>query len=194
MNTPEIKPLSKADEFSELLRCYGDMAYRMACQITCGRESEARDLVQDGFIKIWRYWQIQRPTSFKGWMYRLLHNLYMDVLRRKARRPTVSLDGQTDDGTPWEKQLSNHEPDLSSDLERQELRMDVTQALYQLDLEFRLPVILCDMEGLSYDEIAQVMSCPVGTVRSRIHRGRVQLRALLGHHRYQPEIVPGRIV
>jgi len=182
MNTPESKPLTKAEEFSELLRCYGDMAYRMACQITGGRETEARDLVQDGFIKIWRYWGFQRPASFKGWMYRILHNLYMDALRQKARRPTVSLDAHVEEGTSWEERLSDRTPGLPVGMERQELQQDVTRALHQLDTEFRMPVVLCDMEGLSYDEIAQVMSCPVGTVRSRIHRGRVQLRALLGQY------------
>jgi len=182
MNAPEPKPQTKADEFSELLRCYGDMAYRMACQITGGREPEARDLVQDGFIKIWRYWRFHRPASFKGWMYRILHNLYMDALRRNARRPTVSLDGHADEGTPWEERLSDNTPGLPEGAERRELQQDVTRALERLDLEFRMPVVLCDMEGLSYDEIAQVMSCPVGTVRSRIHRGRMQLRALLGQY------------
>ncbi len=177
---PTDLPQTKIEEFSELLRCYGNMAYRMSLQITGGKEDEARDLVQDGFIKIWRYWQFQRPSHFKGWMYRLLHNLYMDAMRRKARQRTVSLDGDEDNPSHVAHTLSDASPQASENLERQQIQLDVARALEKLDVEFRLPVALCDMEGLSYDEIAQVMSCPVGTIRSRIHRGRLQLRALLG--------------
>jgi RNA polymerase sigma-70 factor, ECF subfamily len=171
--------LSKTDEFNELIRCYGDLVYRMAFQLTSGDETEARDLVQDGFIKAWRYWVIQKPDNFKGWMYRLLHNLYMDVLRKRARQKTCSLDAPTPHETSWEQVLPDDSPEASARLETQDVQSDVQRALQKLDPEFRMPVMLCDMEGLSYEEIARIMSCPVGTVRSRIHRGRMQLRRLL---------------
>lgn len=167
-------------EFSDLLRCYGDMAYRMAYQLTGGREAEARDLVQDAFLKIWRRWDVQQPESFKGWMYRLMHNLYMDNLRKKYRHPTLSLDAPAPDSeTPWEQNLSDGSMRLDDFVEQKELQGEVGRALKALDVEFRTVIVLCDMEGLPYEEIAQIVGCPIGTVRSRIHRGREQLRKIL---------------
>jgi RNA polymerase sigma factor (sigma-70 family) len=169
--------MTKTEEFSELLRTYGDMAYRMSLHLTGGREQEARDLVQDGFIRIWRYWSFQKPDHFKSWMYRILHNLYLDSRRRATRRPTVSLDDVSPYGEDlsWEDRFAEAQPQPAGILETKELQQQVGNALRRLPDEFRIPVMLCDMEGLSYDEIAKVVSCPVGTVRSRIHR------ATLGH-------------
>jgi len=167
----------KNEEFSAVLRTYGDMAYRMACHLTQGNESLARDLVQDAFIKIWKNWEWQRPQSFKGWMYRILHNLYVDHLRRKSREAASSYDVQ---GPSEEDSLKDTYPDPSLNaldtLEKEEMKKILHDTLAQLPEEFRIPIILCDMEDLSYEEIAQVVSCPVGTVRSRIHRGRRELR------------------
>jgi len=167
-----------AKEFNDLLRCYGDMAYRMAFQLTGGRESEARDLVQEVFIKIWRHWAEPRPASMKGWMYRVLHNLYMDALRRHPQSRSVSLNAETG-AERWEDILPDPHGSVERSAEQNELHTQVAKALAQLEPDFRIPVILCDMEGLGYDDISRIVGCPVGTVRSRIHRGRLQLRRLL---------------
>ncbi len=176
--------MTKTEEFTELLRTHGDTAWRMALHLTKGNESDARDLVQEGFVRIWRYWGFQKPDHFKSWMYRILHNLFLDECRRRKRRHQVSLDepmGGDEDALSWEDRLKETQPDPEQSSETQEKQRLVRQALQRLPTEFRIPVALCDMEGLSYDEIARIVSCPVGTVRSRIHRGRVQLRAALGH-------------
>jgi RNA polymerase sigma-70 factor, ECF subfamily len=175
--------MTKTEEFNELLRSYGDMAYRMALHLTHGREDAARDLVQEGFIRIWRYWSFQKPAHFKSWMYRILHNLYLDSYRREIRRPTVSLDDPFPSGEniSWEDRFAEPQAQPARLSETQDLQAQVMLALRRLPDEFRIPVVLCDMEGLTYDEIARVVSCPVGTVRSRIHRGRRQLRLSLGH-------------
>jgi RNA polymerase sigma factor (sigma-70 family) len=178
--------MTKTEEFSELLRTYGDMAYRMALHLTGGREDEARDLVQEAFVRIWRYWSIQKPDHFKSWMYRILHNLYMDDRRRARRRPTVSLDeplSDSEEAGTWDDHLAENSPDPFGQSEIHELQAHVAAALRRLPPEFRIPIALCDMDGLSYDEIARIVSCPVGTVRSRIHRGRMQLRRTLVHLR-----------
>jgi RNA polymerase sigma-70 factor (ECF subfamily) len=171
----------KNEEFSEVLNTYGDMAYRMACHLTGGNEALARDLVQDAFIKIWKNWEWQRPQSFKGWMYRILHNLYMDHLRRKSREATSSYDVP---GISDEDRLIDSYPERSlqalDTLQQEELIKILHETLDKLPEEFRIPIILCDMEDLSYEEIAQIVSCPVGTVRSRIHRGRRELRRAMG--------------
>jgi len=181
--------MSATDEFSELLRCYGDLAYRMSLQLTGGRQDEAQDLVQEGFIKIWKFWQFQRPRSFKGWMYRVLHNLYMDRLRRKYHKSETSLDAANDAGeNSLEDRLADSRMSAHEGLEQKETQSVVQKALSELDLDLRVPVVLCDMEGLSYEEIAKIVSCPIGTVRSRIHRGRLKLKTTLGHLRSEGEM------
>lgn len=177
--------MAKTEEFSELLRTHGDIAYRMALHLTRGREDDARDLVQTAFVRIWRYWLVQKPDHFRSWMYRVLHNVYMDDIRRRERRPTLSLDesAMSEDDSGWQDRLADSSASPETTSEQAELQRTVAKALRQLPVEFRIPVALCDMEGLSYDEIARIVSCPVGTVRSRIHRGRLALRTHLGHLR-----------
>jgi RNA polymerase sigma factor (sigma-70 family) len=169
----------KTDDFSDLLRRYGSMAYRMAFQLTGGNEADAGDLVQEAFIKIWRVWETHKPTSVEGWMHRVLHNLYIDSLRRNARRRSVSLDAGGEEEFAGEKSLADASPTQDQLIEQRELQKEVGRALARLEVEFRIPIMLCDMEGLGYDEIARIVACPVGTVRSRIHRGREQLRRIL---------------
>src|SRR4029077_12084597 len=79
-------------EFEEIIRAHGNRLYRMALHITGGNEAEARDLVQEAFLKTWRQWKVRRPTEFEGWMYRLMRNAFNTGLRRKYRVPTLSLD------------------------------------------------------------------------------------------------------
>jgi RNA polymerase sigma-70 factor (ECF subfamily) len=168
------------DQMSDLLKTYGDTAYRMALRLTAGREAEARDLVQDAFLKIWRAENPQELRSIEAWLYCILRNLHIDRVRRKARLPTFSLDapGPTSD-LYWADTIAEKVPSLAQEMESKELGQIVRCALGGLPPDYRIPVILCDMEGLSYQEIAQSLACPVGTVRSRIHRGRRELRRAL---------------
>lgn len=169
-------------EFSEVLRLYGDVAYRMAYQLTGGRESEARDLVQEVFLRIWKHWDAPRPTSMKGWMYRVLRNLYIDTVRHRQRHPAISIQEDFGTSIPLEDRLQDTCPSTHHQLERQDVQKDVRVALGGLQEEFRTPVMLCDLEGLRYEDIARILNCPIGTVRSRIHRGRLELRRLLRAH------------
>lgn len=170
------------DEFSGLIKEYGDTAYRMALHIAGGNDSEARDLVQDAFLKVWKAWGTYQPQAFKGWLYCVLRNLYVDAMRRKARAPMLSLDASTaNEDLDLKDMLAESDPLPMERAETHEVQEAVGQALAGLAPDFRVPVALCDMEGLSYEEIAQVMGCPIGTVRSRIHRGRQLLRKALVH-------------
>ncbi|MFA5975131.1 MAG: sigma-70 family RNA polymerase sigma factor [Elusimicrobiota bacterium] len=182
MTVLEELKTGKTWEFGELLQNYGDLTYRMALQITGGQEPDARDLVQETFLKVWKQWDLQRPRALKGWIYRIMRNLFNDAMRRKYRRPTLSLDAPLDSPTPLGQTLKGIGRPLDENMEKMELQRAVSQALLMIPPEFRLPVVLCDMADLSYDEIADILSCPVGTVRSRIYRGRVQLRRLLKDH------------
>jgi RNA polymerase sigma-70 factor, ECF subfamily len=168
-------------EFTALLRTHGDVAYRMAYHLTRGNEALSRDLVQEGFIKIWKNWSFHRPGSFKGWLYRILRNLYMDHLRRKAREASWSLDGPTAEDSFAETYPENRPHSLEL-LEKKEAKELLEEALQRLPEEFRIPMVLCDIERLSYADISRILSCPIGTVRSRIHRGRLLLRRILDPH------------
>src|SRR6185437_5660320 len=87
----------------------------------------------------------------------------------------------SDDGeSPWEQRLAENGPTPCQTAEQTELRQTVAQAIRRLNPDFRVPIVLCDLEGFAYDEIARILGCPIGPVRSRIHRGREQLRRLLG--------------
>jgi RNA polymerase sigma-70 factor, ECF subfamily len=155
------------EEFEDVLKDNSDSSFRMACTLTRGNEQLARDLVQDAFLKIWKKGELERPESFKGWMYRILHNLYMDHLRRRKREVPFLYEGP--DSRPL--------PEVH--VEKEEQKKWVHRALLELPKTYREPLMLCDLEGLSYEEIARMVECPVGTVRSRIHRGRRELRAAL---------------
>jgi RNA polymerase sigma-70 factor (ECF subfamily) len=104
-------------------------------------------------------------------MYRVLHNLYMDAMRKKCRAKETEI--------PSEDVFPDRQGSIEKGIEQMDRRRQVAAALARLDEDFRLPVMLCDMEGLAYDDIARILQCPVGTVRSRIHRGRERLRQWL---------------
>ena len=110
-------------------------------------------------------------------MYRILHNIYLDEVRRYAHSHTVSIDAPAPrEETSWDELLPGNDPELDSGMLRKEEDAMVQKALNSLPSHYRAAVALCDMEGLSYEAISEVMSCPVGTVRSRVHQGRELMR------------------
>jgi RNA polymerase sigma-70 factor, ECF subfamily len=144
----------------------------MAFRLT-GDRDEARDLAQDVFVRVYRNLHRYRPGTFEGWLYRITRNLFLDRVRRRARVRMEPLpDGE------WREP---REPGPTPD-ERAVDRVlddDLELALADLPSTFRTAVVLCDVKGLSYDEIVDETGWPMGTVRSRIHRGRKALRKAL---------------
>ncbi|MET0695742.1 MAG: sigma-70 family RNA polymerase sigma factor, partial [Propionibacteriaceae bacterium] len=118
-----------------------------------------------------------QPGTFEGWLHRITTNLFLDGARRKQK---IRFDGLADGAAD---RLPSLWPNPSEQLSDADLDHDVAAALAALAPEFRAAVVLCDIEGLSYDEIASVLDIKIGTVRSRIHRGRAQLRSALAHRR-----------
>jgi len=141
------------------------VAYRLA-----GNPDDARDLVQEALIRVQRGLETYTPGSLEGWLSRIVTNVFLDETRRRKRRPTVALPDDPDLVVP---------PSAAADEVTLGLSDDVQLALQTLPEEFRVPVVLCDIADRSYDEIATTLGVPVGTVRSRIHRGRRLLRASL---------------
>lgn len=163
--------------FAELLRKTGDKAYNFAYRLS-GNDQDARDLVQDAFIRALEHADsYDEGRAFESWLYRILHNIFLDGARKAAVRRNVSLDAPAplEDST-WEDILPSGEEAAVDELIGRENVDLVQKALDRLPAHYRAAVALCDMEGMSYDEIARIMDVPVGTVRSRIHQGRVLCR------------------
>ncbi len=155
--------------WEDIARDHGPFLYNVAYRLT-GNTHDARDLVQDSLIRIRRGLETYTPGSLEGWLTRIVTNVFLDDVRRRKRRPTASLPENPDLVVPPSQAADEASRALSADLER---------ALDDLPEEFRVPVVLCDVADRSYDEIAAALGIPVGTVRSRIHRGRRLLRAAL---------------
>jgi RNA polymerase sigma factor (sigma-70 family) len=154
--------------WEELARTHGRFLYTVAYRLT-GNEADAQDLVQDVLLRVRKGLETYRPGSLEGWLSRITTNAFLDDVRRRRRRPTVALPDDADRLLAADDSIPLSLPD------------DVQDALRALPDDFRAAVVLCDVVGLTYDEIAEQLGIPVGTVRSRIHRGRAALRGVLTH-------------
>lgn len=163
--------------FADLLRQAGDKAFNFAYRLA-GNEQDARDLVQEAFARALEHAGSYDPSrAFDSWLLRILHNIFLDGTRRLATRKTVSLDAPAPvEDSSWEDILPAKEMSASDELIRRESIDMVQLALEKLPAHYKAAVILCDVEGMSYDDIARIMDVPVGTIRSRIHQGRLLAR------------------
>lgn len=170
------------DEFEQLVARTKRQAYNLAYRMT-GNRDDAEDLTQEAYVRAYRSFdRYNRQLPFENWFLRILSNLFIDGLRRRPKHPPLSLD-QPMTGNEGKDDYLLEIPDDKGDPEHLVLEdvLDerLQKALDSLPKEFRTAVLLCDAEGLSYEEIARVMGTSIGTVRSRIHRGRVALRKKL---------------
>ncbi|KII00591.1 RNA polymerase sigma70 factor [Streptomonospora alba] len=162
--------------WDEVVRDHSARVYRLAYRLT-GNKHDAEDLTQDVFIRVFRSLSSYTPGTFEGWLHRITTNLFLDTARRKQR---IRFEGFSDNA---DDRLQGREPSPAQSFDDRHFDADIQSALDDLPAEFRAPVVLCDIEGLSYEEIAATLGVKLGTVRSRIHRGRAQLRKALEHRR-----------
>jgi len=154
--------------WEEVARNYGRFLYTVAYRLT-GNEDDARDLVQETLLRVRTGLRTYKPGSMEGWLSRIATNVFLDDVRRRKRRPLDLLPDDPDRVVP---------PDLAADeaLAAEVLPDEVQAAIARLPPDFRVAVVLSDVVGLSYAEIGENLGVPIGTVRSRIHRGRSLLR------------------
>lgn len=169
---PGDGPVDRRPTEQELAERYGQKIYNVAYRLT-GDPDEAADLAQDVFVRALRNLHRYQPGTFDGWLYRITKNLFLDHVRRRRRLRLEPLPE-----AEWRAPVSQ-EPGPEELLERRTLEARVQAALQSLPADFRLAVVLCDVENLTYEEVAAATGWPLGTVRSRIHRGRKGIRAYL---------------
>jgi RNA polymerase sigma-70 factor (ECF subfamily) len=162
--------------WEEVVREHSGRVYRLAFRLT-GNSHDAEDLTQEVFVRVFRSLPTYSPGTFEGWLHRITTNLFLDMTRRRQR---IRFEGL---GEETAAKLRGAEPTPSQAFDERHLDFDISAALADLPPEYRAAVVLCDIEGLTYEEIADVLGVKLGTVRSRIHRGRAQLRAALEHRR-----------
>lgn len=157
--------------WSELVSEHADSVYRLAYRLS-GNQHDAEDLTQETFMRVFRSLKDYQPGTFEGWLHRITTNLFLDMVRHrsKVRMESLPEDYERVPGTDMTPEqaysVSNLDPVLQD-------------ALDSLSPDFRVAVVLCDVIGMSYEEIADTLGVKMGTVRSRIHRGRSQLRTML---------------
>ncbi|WP_460665437.1 RNA polymerase sigma factor SigE [Kribbella swartbergensis] len=172
---PVAQPLPDAlPSWDEIVRTHSARVYRLAYRLT-GNKHDAEDLTQEVFVRVFRSLSSYTPGTFEGWLYRITTNLFLDGARRKQR---IRFDGLPEDA---HDRLPAKGESPAEKLDSDQFDHDVQYALDALPEDFRAAVVLCDIEGMTYDEIADVLDVKLGTVRSRIHRGRSMLRKQLEH-------------
>jgi RNA polymerase sigma-70 factor (ECF subfamily) len=171
-------------EFDNLVQRYHKQAYNIAYRLT-GNHADAEDLTQEAFLRAFRFFDhYRRDLPFENWLFRIMSNLFVDDLRRRPKARIHSLDTPVGNGDlSGEANAYLEIPDSRDNPERvvlhEELDEQIQKALAALPPDFRMTVILADIEGMSYEEISETMRCSLGTVRSRLHRGRKMLRGRL---------------
>jgi RNA polymerase sigma factor (sigma-70 family) len=170
--------------WEEIVRTHSARVYRLAYRLT-GNPHDAEDLTQEVFVRVFRSLSTYTPGTFEGWLHRITTNLFLDGARRKQR---IRFEGLADE---MAHRLPGSEPTPAQAFDDSHLDDDVQAALKALSPEYRAAVVLCDIEGFSYEEIAATLGVKLGTVRSRIHRGRAQLRSALEHRRPAPAPAEG---
>lgn len=159
--------------WEDVVRLHSARVYRLSYRLT-GNQHDAEDLTQEVFVRVFRSLSSYTPGTFEGWLHRITTNLFLDGVRRKAR---IRFDALPDDA----ERLESRDRGPAQVYDDTHFDGDVQTALDSLPPDFRAAVVLCDLEGLSYEEIASTLDIKIGTVRSRIHRGRSALRTALAH-------------
>lgn len=168
------------DSFNTLILHYQDMVFHTALRIL-GDEDRAADAAQEAFISAFRSINSFRGGSFKAWLMRTVTNACYDELRRQKRRPTTPLEPETNDGEEMDSPRWLADPNMTpaQQSEADELEHAIQHCLDALPTEFRTVVVMADIQGMDYSEVATAVRVPLGTIKSRLARARLRLRECL---------------
>lgn len=174
--------LDRTKEFEEQAIQHMQALYGFALRLTHNAD-DAADLVQETFLKAYRFFdKFERGTNCKAWLFRILKNSYINKYRKTANTPDTVDYNSVEEFYEAIKDSTVETSVIEEQVFENALDDEVTTALELLPHDFRTVVILCDIEGFSYEEIAEFVDCPIGTVRSRLHRGRRLLAARLAEY------------
>jgi len=169
-------------EFEKEAVPHMDSLYNYALKMT-GDSDDANDLIQETYLKAFRFWdKFEKGTNCKAWLFRILKNTYINTYRKETKEPDKVDYEDVENFYENVKPSSTDSAHLEKDIYDNLLDDELSEAITSLPEDFRTVVILCDIEGYTYDEIADFIDCPVGTVRSRLHRARKMLFTKL--HKY----------
>jgi RNA polymerase sigma-70 factor (ECF subfamily) len=190
-STATISGENSVELFESLMRKTHQQAFSLAVRLT-GSRTDAEDLVQEAYLRAYRFFhRYDQSLPFTSWLYRIMTNAHIDDMRRKGRLRTTSLDEpHPETGATWDLADEASSPEML--LYDQEMEAEIQEGLNRMTPDFRIAVLLADLEGMSYEDVAAIMKTSIGTVRSRIHRGRKQLRNYLltvRPDKYQDKIV-----
>lgn len=171
MAEPRTVDRNSVPTWEEVADDYGRFLYSLAYRLT-GNHHDAQDLVQEVLLRVRRGLINYQPGNFEGWLSRITTNAFLDRVRRQKRRPTVSLPEDAEHFIPGSS-------GIEAEMAAADLPDELQRLLADLPAEYRAPVVLKDVLGYSYEDIAATLDIPVGTVRSRIHRGRSRLKVAL---------------
>lgn len=172
--------------FNLIVGHYQTSVYNL-CLRMLGSQQAAEDATQDAFIAAYRHLDKFRGGAFRSWLFRIAANACYDDMRRRRVRRAVSLDEPV--GEDRRIDVADAAPSPQDRAEQMELRGALAEALSRIPEEQRLAIVLCDVQGMDYADIAEVMQCSLGTVKSRINRGRLRLRAIMLE---RAELLPSR--
>lgn len=170
------------DAFNILIEAYQQKVINLAYTMLSSQE-DAYDAAQETFIRIYKnIGEFKGASSLSTWIYRICTNICNDMLRKRSRvKGIISLDSDEDENPI--NRLADDSPTPEQAAEQNERTVAVRRAIEQLSPEYREVLVLCDIEGLSYDEISSVINCPVGTIKSRLNRARANLKKILSQNR-----------
>lgn len=158
--------------WEEVAHTHGRFIYSLAYRLA-GNHHDAQDLVQEVLLRVRRGLRTYQPGNLEGWLSRITTNAFLDRVRKQKRRPTQALPDDPD-------RIIEGSPGIEAEMAQHSLPDDLQKLLADLPPDFRAPVVLKDVLGYSYEDISEQLEVPIGTVRSRIHRGRSRLRAAMG--------------
>jgi RNA polymerase sigma factor (sigma-70 family) len=174
LNLPDRQKMF-VNEFLPFVDALYNFAYRLVLD-----EDDANDLVQDSYLKAFRFFDSYQPgTNAKAWMFRILKNSFINDFRKKSKEPGKVDYNEVEKTYNSDEVQSNRTVDLRVETEKDRIGDEIANALNNLDVDFRTAVILCDIEGFTYEEMAKILDIPIGTVRSRLHRARNLLKEKL---------------